>query len=193
MIRPKLILPSLSMPWGRWVEEQLDDIDAGLARQVQDSGSAGNLFASRADLLQTQIGSIPSVAAIYQRDVPPFSQTRSSNPNATAYVYSAPAQTFNPPRRDIPYNYEVVAIMEASGLNMPFSRSIIRTNGIENFFQHENLQPGYQTQATYSIAGSGSVSPGEPVTAECGMVVSQAGTLTFRRVTLYCTFTGSIL
>lgn len=181
------------MPWGRWVEEQLDATNSDIYRQVQDSGSVGNLFASRADLMQGQIGSIPSVSAVYERSLPPFSVSLPQNNDATGYVYASSPQTFNPPRPDRPYNYQVIASMEAGGLNTPFSRSIIRTNGIDNMFQHENLQPGYQTSATYSIAGSGSIYPGDSVTVQCGIVVAESGTLAFSRVSLWCTFTGSIL
>lgn len=192
MTRPKLILPSLSMPWGRWVEENVDSTTSSLGSQVQDSNSAGNIFASRADLIQGQIASIPSIAAIYQRSIPPFSVTRTST-GATGYVYSSPVQTFNPPRATLPYGYQVIAVMDVSGVNLPFSRSIIRTNGIENTYQHENLQPGYQTSATYSILGSGRISEGQQVSVECGVIASDTGTLTFNRASLWCVFSGSIL
>lgn len=193
MTRPKLVLPSLSMPWGRWVEGELDETEAEIARQSADSSSASSVLASRANLLQTQIGTIPSVAAVYQRDIPPFSVFRSFTPGATAYVYSSAAQVFNPPRPDRPYDYRVIAVMDVAGVNLPFSRSLLRTNGIDNMYQHENQQPGFQTRATYSIAGSGSIGSGGTVSAECGIVASDVGTLTFNRATLWCVFTGSIL
>ncbi|AWY05875.1 hypothetical protein SEA_PIONEER3_51 [Microbacterium phage Pioneer3] len=193
MTRPKLILPSLSMPWGRWVEEGLDEVEAGLERQTQDSNSTGNLFAARAELIQGQIQSIPSVAATYSLSLPPFTRTLPSNTDATAYVYTTGQQTFNPPRPNLPYNFQVIAVMGAEGLNMPFSRSIIRANGHDNIYQHENMQPGFQTQATYSISASGSIVAGEVVNVDCGMVVSESGTLSFNRVNIYCTFTGRIL
>lgn len=193
MTRPKLILPSLSMPWGRWVEEGVDDVAEGLSRQVQDSNSSGNLFASRAELIQGQISAIPSVAAIYQREIPTFSVTRFFNSSATAYVYNSAVQTFNPPRPDRPYNYQVIAVMDVSGVNLPFSQSIIRTNGVDTTYQHENQQPGFQTRATYSISGSGSITAGQTVSAECGIIASDTGTLTFSRATLWCVFSGSIL
>lgn len=192
MTRSELILPSLSMPWGRWVEEQLDASAFSISRQEQDQSSSGNLFASSTDVIQGQIASIPSISAIYQRDVPPFSVSRSFNASATGYVYSSPVQTFNPPRPNLPYNYQVIAVMDVSGVNLPFSRSIIRTNGIENTLQHENLQPGFQTRATYSILGSGSIGPGESVSTEFGVIASDAGTLSFIQATLWCTFTGRI-
>lgn len=193
MTRPKLVLPSLSMPWGRWVEGEVDSTNADVSRQVQDSNSSGNQFASRAELIQGQIGAIPSVAAIYRIDVPPFSVTRTSNPSATAYVYDSAPQTFNPPRADRPYNYQVIAVMDVSGTNLPFSRSLLRTNGTDNMFLHENLQPGFQTRATYSIAGSGNIDSGQTVTAQFAVAAGGAGTLTFNRSTLWCTFSGSIL
>lgn len=193
MTRAKLILPSGAMPWGRWVEQNLDEIQSAIAVQIQDSSSTGSLFSSRADLLQRQIADIPSIAAIYQRDLPPFSVTRVQNPTATAYVYDSAVQTFNPPRPDRAYDYNVIAVMDVSGLNLPFSRSLIRTNGVENMFQHENMHPGFQTRATYSILGSGSIAPGETVSVQCAVAVSQSGTLTFNSTQLWCTFTGSIL
>lgn len=192
MKRPKLILPSLSMPWGRWVEGEIDSTIDGLTRQIQDSSSTGNLFASRADLLQRQIGAIPSVAAVYERDVPPSSVTRSST-GAVGYVYPAPTQTFNPPRPDLPYNYTVIASMDVSGVQLPFCYSMLRINGQDDMFQHENLQPGYLTKGTFSISGSGSITPGNNVQVQAAISTSSTGTLTFNRTTIWCLFSGSIL
>lgn len=193
MTRPKLVLPSLSMPWGRWVEGEVDDVTSAVQNQIQDSNSTGSLFASRANLIQQQIGEIPSVAAIYERSVPPFSVTRFFNPSATAYIYDSSVQTFNAPRPDRPYAYQVIAVMDVSGINLPFSQSMIRTNSTDNMYQHENQQPGFQTSATYSISGSGVLAPGEPLSVQFAVAASDVGTLTFNRATLWCVFTGSIL
>lgn len=192
MKRPKLILPSLSMPWGRWVEGEVDQTIEGLSRQVQDSSSSGNLFASRSDLLQGQIGAIPSVAAIYDRTLPTFSVTRSST-GAVGYVYPSSSQTFNPPRPDLPYNYTVIANMDVSGVPLPFSYSLLRVNGQDDMFQHENLQPGYLTRGTFSISASGSITPGNNVEVQAAIIASSTGTLTFNSTRLWCVFSGSIL
>ncbi|QDK03296.1 hypothetical protein SEA_ROMAN_54 [Microbacterium phage Roman] len=192
MKRPKLVLPSLSMPWGRWVEGELDSTSTGLDRQLQDSSSVGNLFASRSDLIQSQIGSIPSVAAVYERLIPPFSVTRSST-GAVAYVYPTPLQVFNPPRPDLPYNYTVIASMDVSGVELPFCYSMLRANGRDDMYQHENLQPGYLTRGTFSISGSGSIGPGDTVRAEAAIAASATGTLNFNSAKMWCVFSGSIL
>lgn len=180
------------MPWGRWVEGEIDSTMDGVTRQTQDSSSTGSLFASRADLLQRQIGAIPSVAAVYERDVPPSSVTRSST-GAVGYVYPAPQQTFNPPRPDLPYNYTVIASMDVSGVQLPFCYSMLRINGKDDMFQHENLQPGYLTKGTFSISGSGSITPGNSVQVQAAISTSSTGTLTFNRTNIWCLFSGSIL
>lgn len=192
MKRPKLVLPSLSMPWGRWVEGEIDSTLTDLDRQINDSSSSGNFFANRSDLLQGQIATIPSVAAVYERSLPRFSVTRSST-GAVGYVYPTATQTFNPPRPNLPYNYTVIASMDVSGVELPFSYSLLRVNGKDDMFQHENLQPGYLTKGTFSISGSGSITPGNNVEVQAAIVASATGTLTFNSTNLWCVFSGSIL
>lgn len=192
MTRPKLILPSLSMDWGRWVEENVDASEAALLVQQQDSRSAGNVFASRANLLQGQIAAIPSVAAIYSRQLPRFTVTRTST-GAVNYVYGSSPQTFNPPRSNTPYNYTVISSVDVSGVPLPFCRSLLRTNGVDNMFQHENLQPGYLERGTFSISGSGSIGPGDSVTVETAIATASTGTMTFESTNIWCLFSGSIL
>lgn len=192
MTRQKLVLPSLSMPWGRWVEGEIDSTIEGLGRQIQDASSTGNLFASRSDLLQQQIGTIPSVAAVYDRTLAPFNVTRSAT-GAVGYVYPTSAQTFNPPRADLPYNYTVIASMDVSGVQLPFCYSMLRVNGKDDMFQHENLQPGNLTKGMFSISGSGSITPGNNVQVQAAISASATGTLTFNRTNLWCVFSGSIL
>lgn len=193
MTRAKLVLPSLSMPWGRWVEGEIDSISSEISVQSQEASATGNLLAARSNLLQQQISSIPSVAAVYQRDIPQFSVSRAFNPAATAYVYNSPLQVFNPPRPDRPYDYRVIAVMDVTGVNLPFSRSLLRTNNFDNMYQHENGQPGFQLSATYSISGSGSIPEGGTVSVQAAVVASDAGTLTFNRASLWCVFTGRSL
>lgn len=192
MTRPKLVLPSQAMPWGRWVESTQDSIAAALARETQDADSAGNVFAGRADLIGSQIASLTSVAAIYSRSLPGFSQTRSTNSSASGYVYSAPAQSFNPPRPDRSYAYTVVASFDVAGTLFTFPAALLRTNGVDNMSRHENLQPGRETSATLSIFGSGNISPGQSVTAEVAVQGPAPGTANFTRVQLWCIFSGSI-
>ena len=181
------------MPWGRWVEQNVDEVASGISVQTSDAGSAGSTFASRADLLSHQITSIPSVAAIYSRSIPNFSVTRTTNPSAVAYVYESPVQTFNPPRPDREYSYTVFANMVASGTLMTFARSLIRTNGVDNMYQHENLQPGFNTLGTFSIVGSGTIGSGGTVSAQMAVIASASGTANFTRADMWCVFSGSIL
>lgn len=181
------------MPWGRWVQDGVDEVTDSVARQESDSDSVGSLFASRSDLIQGQIGGIPSVAAIYQRSITPFSVTRAQNNNAVAYVYNSDPVAFNPPRPDRDYGYSVISNVTATGTLMTFARSLIRTNGIDNIYQHENTQPGNETTGTFSIVGSGTIGAGEPVICEFGVIAPSSGTVNFGHATLWCVFTGSIL
>lgn len=180
------------MPWGRWVEDRIDTSDSGIARIQGDASSTGNLFSSRADLISNQIRSTPSIAAIYSRSLQSFSVTRTFT-GAVGYAYPSPQQTFNPPRPDLPYNYTVISNVNVSGVPLPFSSSLIRANGIDNMFQHENLEPGHLMDGTFSISGSGSIVPGELVRVETAVVASSVGTMTFNSATIWCVFSGSIL
>ena len=181
------------MPWGRWVEQNADEVANAISVQTSDAGSAGSVFASRADLLSHQIGAIPSVAAIYPRSIQNFSVTRVSNPSAVAYVYESPVETFNPPRPDREYGYTVFANMVTTGTLMTFARSLIRTNGVDNMYRHENLQPGFNTLGTFSIVGSGSIGSGGTVSAQMAVIAAAPGTVTFTRADMWCVFSGSIL
>lgn len=193
MTRSKLVLPSGAMPWGRWIEENSDDTASAIARESSDVNSAGSVFAGSATIVQNQIRATPSVAAIYQRSIIPFSVTRNSNPNATGYVYESPVQTFNPPRPDRPYTYTVIADMSVSGTLMTFARSLVRVNDVDNMYQHENLQPGYETSGTFSIAGTGTIDGGDTVRAQMAVIASAPGTVRFDSASIWCIFTGSIL
>lgn len=188
MTRPTLILPSQAMPWGRWVESQQDSIAASLARETQDSNSAGNVFASRADVIQSQIASLTSVAAIYSISLPPFSVTRSTNSSASGYVYGSSVQVFNPPRPDRPYSYTVIGSFDVSGTLFTFPAALIRANGVENMSRNENLQPGRETAATLSIAGTGTSGVSEPVSVEVAVQGPAPGTATFSRMQIWCIF-----
>lgn len=193
MKRPPLNLPPLSVPWGRWVEENIDLTSAAISRETLDVNSAGSVFAGQADLLQGQIATIPSVSAIYERSLPPSSVTRALNPSATGYVYTLPEQTFSPPRPDQPYDFTVIANVVATGTLMTFARSLIRTNDIDNTYQHENLRPGMENTGTFSIIGTGSIGIGGIVRAEAGVIASASGTVTFTSASMWCVFSGSIL
>lgn len=181
------------MPWGRWVEDNADQNAEAIARQQQDSGSAGSIFASRADLIQQNIASTPSVAAVYERALPPFSVTRVFNPSAVSYVYDSQPTVFNPPRLDLPYTYTVIANMDASGVYFPFSRALIRTNGQENQTSHEILQPGTEQRAILSIVGSGNIGVGGTVEVQAAIMAQAPGTVNFSKLDLWCVFSGSIL
>lgn len=193
MKRPKLNLPLDSRPWGRWVEDNLDATAAEIANRTQDSSIAGSVLSGRADLLQAQIAATPGIAAIYERQIPPFSVTRSFSPTVVSYVYDSPVTTFNPPRPDLPYNYTVIANMNATGVNFPFARSLLRTNGLENMLSHENLQPGYDTSATFSIAGSGTLIEGGRVDVQAAIMAQAPGTVSFSSIRVWCMFSGSVL
>ena len=171
----------------------MDTTSAAIQRQGQDSNSNGSLFSARADLITQQIASIPSVAAIYDRIIPSFSVTRSMSPSASRYVYDSAPQTFNPPTPNEPYGYTVIACMNVSGVAGQFAQSLIRTNGLENLYRHENLAPSSAQNMLFSIAGTGDISQGQSVTATFAVASAQAGTATFAPTRLFCIFSGSIL
>lgn len=185
-------LPPDAIPWGRWYENLNGDTATAIQRQQQDSSSVGSLFTGRADTLEDQINGIPSVAAIYERVVPPFSVSRASTPGATFYAYDSGTYTFNPPRPDRDYDFSVIANMDASGTLFTFSYSLLRVNGTDFMFNHENTQPGYTTSPTFSIMGGGKVGAGGVVNAEFALATSSTGTVNFAPTRLWCIFTGSL-
>lgn len=191
MTRNRLVLPSLAMPWGRWIESEMDSTAAAIAREEMDADSAGSRFASRAELIRGQIAGITSVTDIQQRTVIPQQISRFTNPQAIAYVYTLNPQTFNPPRPDRAYDFTVIAAMNGSGVAMPYSRSIMRLNGVEFMMTHENGKPSEFSRATYSIAGTGRIDPGQTVSAEAGIISQSTGTMTLS-ATLWCVFAGSL-
>lgn len=192
MTRPKLALPPLGMPWGRAIESELDAQASGIAAQTGDASSTGSVFAGRANQIQSQIAAIPSIAAVYSLPVPNFSVTRTST-GASGYVYNSSTFTFNPPSQAIGYSYTVIVNMSASGTLLTFPTSILRTNGTDNAFRHENLQPGFETSGTFSLLGTGTTLPGDTVNAAFALQTSSTGTLNFSNCTLWCIFSGSIL
>ena len=171
----------------------MDATSAAIQRQGQDSNSNGSLFSARADLITQQIASIPSVAAIYDRIIPSFSVTRSMSPSASRYVYDSAPQTFNPPTPNEPYGYTVIACMNVSGVAGQFAPSLIRTNGLENLYPHENPAPSSAQNMLSSIAGTGEIGPGGSVAATFAVASAQPGTATFAPTRLFCIFSGSIL
>jgi hypothetical protein len=188
---PKMDLPPASMPWGRGIQDEAIRVQKAIEAQQLDASSVGSQFRGRAENLETQIRSIPSVAAIYSTVVPPFSVSRFST-GAVRYVYPSGVNTFNPPRPDRPYTYSVIANMKATGIFFPFSRSLLRINGVTTQVSHESLQTAYLENATFSILGTGSIGPGEAVSVEFGIDASSIGTVTFQPTTLWCVFSGSI-
>lgn len=192
MTRNRLALPSLAMPWGRWVEENEDSTTALIESIRGDVNSAGSQFAARSDNLMSQVAAIPSLANIQQRELLPESVTRAFSPTTVGYVYSMSPITFNPPRQDRVYNYMVIANVVGTGVPMPYSRSLLRVNGIDFMYSHENQQASEFNTGTYSIAGSGTLGMGDTVTAEPGLISQSPGTMALN-ATLWCMFTGSIV
>lgn len=178
------------MPWGRWLEGAVGDVDRVLAAQQADLNSAGSIFAMNANALQNQIASVPTVAGIYTLEVPDFTSTRSNI--QTRNVFDSPTYSFNPPRPDLSYDVSVIANIRASGVMTPFSSSMLRINGMETQVNHEANQPGFQSTPVLSIMGTGSVAGGAAVPVQFGIAVRATGTMTFRGCTLTCIFTGSI-
>lgn len=192
MIRNTLNLPSLAMPWGRWVEENEDATTRAIDSQRSDANSVGSLFAARAEGMQHQIAALPTVASILTRTPPSQATTRAFNPNAVAYAYPGQTQAFSAPRPDLAYDYTVIANMVGTGVPMPFSRSLLRLNGVDFMYSHENQKPSEFNTATYSIAGSGSLAPGQPLLVESAIAAQSPGTMTVS-LQLWCVFTGSIV
>lgn len=193
MTAPASNLGPNSQPWGRWVDT-LEDANARAIESIRaDSRSAGMQFRSLADNMEHQIVEIPSVSSISELTIPSFSVSRSFSPTARL-VYDSPTITVNPPRLDQPYTVTVVANMHATGVMFPYSDSLLRVNGVDFMFSHENESPSFVATpyAEYSIMGTGSVM-GAPVTLQFAISTSAAGTVTFSNTQIWCIFSGSIL
>lgn len=194
MKRPPSNLPRDAQPWGRWQENLADDTTAKISAMAGDLNSIGNQFRSRADNMESQIAGVPSVSNITRVDVPPFSVTR---PQATQpfMVYDSPVVFINPPRPDRDYTANVIVNMKASGVQFPFSFSMLRVNGVDYMFRHENLQPGYTGTATFSIMGSAFIGQGGQVSVQFAIGASGsfgATTAEFDTTQVWVVFSGSI-
>lgn len=191
---PKLVLPSQAMPWGRWVVDETARQNDALDAIRGDANSAGNVFASAVGTLGRQISGVSAVSAIYDREIPQFTVTRSGTANVN--VFDSAAQTFSPPEPDRSYRVSVVANINAtSTFPLNFAYSILRVNGTEYQFRHDNGSTGTSGSlfANFSAMGGVDIAPSEPVNIQFAIAASGAGTLTFTGCKLTAIFNGSIL
>lgn len=194
MRRPVSNLPKDAQPWGRWQENLADETAAKIAAMKNDLNSAGNQFRSRADNLESQIAGIPSVSNITLVNVPAFSVTRAQAVQPFM-VYDSPTVFVNPPRPDRSYTANVIVNMRATGVQFPFSFSMLRVNGVDFMFRHENLQPGFTGTATFSIMGSVFLGEGANLSIQFGIgAAGSLGTTTveFETTPIWVAFSGSI-
>ncbi|AXC36163.2 hypothetical protein SEA_MUSETTA_59 [Microbacterium phage Musetta] len=189
MTGPKLVLPSLAMPWGRWAEDGNSSTSSALARMAQDSRSAGLGFSSKVDNLSSQIRQIPSLAGVFEQTLPTFSVSRPS-PVGTFRVWDSPQVTINPPEPGRAYTTSVIAVIRVTGVNLTFGRSYLRLNGKDDSFSHENMQGS--NGAIFSIMGTTETFPGEAVTVSFAVSGSSVGTATFTDCKIYTIFNGRI-
>lgn len=193
MTGPKLVLPSLAMPWGRWTEDAESSTTSALSRLSQDSRSTSLGFEGRSQTIASQIEAIPSLAGIYQRDIPEFSVSRPSFVG-TFRVWDSPVTTINPPQPDKAFTTSVIAVIRVTGVNLTFGRSYLRLNGVDTSFSHENSPPGGGAGdgATFSIMGTVDTDENQPVSVQFAVSGSSVGTATFAGCNLYAIFNGRI-
>lgn len=189
MIGPKLVLPSQSMPWGRWLLETQSSTDSALSRVEQEVGNSSATFSGQASSMAAQIEAIPSLAGITQFNVPDFTVSR---PVATGTfrVWDSPSYTINPPRPDKFYTASVIAVMNVSGVPLFFARSYLRINGVDDSFSHENNQGN--PLSTFSIMGTRTIGPGEALSIQFAVSSAATGTASFNACRLYAIFNGRI-
>lgn len=188
MTGPKLVLPSLAMPWGRWVEDTESSTSSALRRLSQEVSNGSSSLVAQTDSLAANLSQIPSLAGIYQRVVPPFSVSRGFS--ATFRVWDSPLQVFNPPRPDTAYTASVIANIRVSGVNLTFGRSFLRINGKTDAFLHENMQGS--SSSVLSIMGTVDLAPGEPLSTQFAVSSAASGTANFSGCTLTAIFNGRI-
>lgn len=189
MTGPKLVLPSLAMPWGRWTEDLNSSASSALRRLSQDSQSGNLGFEGRAQNVASQIRGIPALAGIYERIIPPFSVSRPAA-SGTFRVWDSPLITFNPPDPGKSYTASVIAVIRVSGVNLMFGRSYLRVNGKDDSFSHENMQGA--SDSTLSLMGTVDTGPGEPLSVQFAVSGASIGTATFTDCRVYAIFNGRI-
>lgn len=185
MTEPKLVLPSLAIPWGRWTVDANASATSALARLGQDNRNGGLDFRARADALASQINGIEAVASVSTLEIPTFTVTAAPSP-APQRVWPSQQFTFNPPRADTDYTVSVIANIQASGLSLEYPRSYLVVNGHQDAFTHENI--GNPNRAELSIMGTTTISAGQVVRVNFAIGSANSGTLTFmgcRITTIY--------
>lgn len=189
MTGPKLVLPSLAMPWGRWVEETNSSNSSALRRIALEGGGAASTLNGQVDSLATNLQNIPSLAGIYERTLNTFSVSRGATASAFR-VWDSPSTTFNAPRPDRSYTASVIANIRASGFTLDFPWVFLRINGVDNAFRHENSN--YGNDGNFSIMGTVDLEPSQTLTAQFAIASSRNGTLTFSNCKLFAVFNGRI-
>lgn len=183
-----------SQPWGRWVDA-LEDRNSQLIDAMQgDANSVGMQFRARADNMQNQINGIPSVSEIRLITVPPFSVTRAFSPTARQ-VYDSSTLFVNPPGPDQNYTLNVIVNMHASapiGL-FSYSDSLLRLNGVDFMFNHENGQPNFNASTTADFSIMGTIpAGGAPTSIQFAISAAGATTVNFAETQIWCIYSGSI-
>lgn len=80
-----MLLPPESMPWGRWVGDELAQNEEVVAQARNERSNAQGLFNTRADSITDQIYSVDGLANITMYDIPEFTR---SFPGYTTNFYT---------------------------------------------------------------------------------------------------------
>lgn len=76
-VPPKINLNPEAMPWARWLQDGISDVDRGLADVRADSSSSGSMFASSSDSLAASLSelSLRAITVIRPPDISGFVNT----------------------------------------------------------------------------------------------------------------------
>lgn len=201
---PSLVLPSNSMPWGRWIQDTEQATSASIQAMTQDASSAGSLFAARADLLAAQIAGVQNVSTQQTVEIPPYTRSVPAGSFDGPYrMMESPTLTFTPPRPVGDYQVILICYMNAQqtagtgGLDFSWINMMVNNGKVyrQPPLEENRISPTAQNLSkTSSIAAWSRTSNGTPTSVKFGMDVSpfDAKTVNFSGCTITAVYIGAL-
>lgn len=188
---PNLVLPSNSMPWGRWAQQSATETEQALGELAQDN----NDFSARADNIAQQIKGI-QVASIRLSQPPGFNASVTGGISDPVRNVLSPVYNFSAPDAlqtscQVIVNFRVTA---TSGEAPDWT--VMQVNG--NMFtdpSHDVRRPPFvSTQGYYAAQGKVELSPGQTVSVQFGAKAQPLpnSNLVFDSIYIWLAFYGRI-
>lgn len=192
---PNLVLPSLAMPWGRWVQE-IEVENSRLIQNIKDDfESAGTQFSTKADSIARNVAGI-QVATISYAAVPGFSASITADFSAPWQNKLTPIYSFSSPSSVATSCLAIATWRVTATTGEAPNWPIMQVNGKQfTDMAHNNQRPVQDyTQGYYSLQGNVPLSAGESVNIQFGVRGSPYtnASFTFDQCQMWLAFYGRI-